>query len=97
MCYCGLPVKARQLCAKHYLADYRRRKEAGEIVKTSMGAILIAQTRTKQPGVKHTTCGVPTCDLPLKARELGAKHYLRVNRLERSRKNDRQRNNPSDR
>jgi hypothetical protein len=97
MCFCGLPVKAKGLCAKHYLANYRERKEAGLIVKTSMGAILIAQTRSREPGVKHTTCGVPTCNLPMKARELCAKHYLRLNRLERSRDNDRERDNPSDR
>ena len=97
MCYCGLPAKAKGLCSKHYLADYRRRKEAGEIVKTSMGAILIARTRTSKPGVKHTDCGVPTCDLPLKARNLCAKHYLRLNRAEKKEKNDRPRNNPSNR
>jgi S-ribosylhomocysteine lyase LuxS involved in autoinducer biosynthesis len=97
MCYCGLPVKAKGLCSKHYLADYRRRKEAGEIVKTSMGAILIARTRTKVPGIKHTDCGVPGCDLPLKARNLCAKHYLRLNRSEKKRNNDRSGNNPSNR
>jgi hypothetical protein len=97
MCFCGLPVKAKGLCAKHYLANYRERKEAGLIVKTSMGAILIARTRTNVAGLKHTDCGVPGCDLPLKARNLCAKHYLRLNRLERSRTNDRERNNPSDR
>ena len=88
MCYCGLPVKAKGLCSKHYLADYRRRKEAGEIVKTSMGAILIARTRMEVPGVKFTDCGVPTCDLPPKARNLCAKHYLRLNRAEKKTKND---------
>ncbi len=78
MCYCGLPVKAKGLCSKHYLTDYRRRKEAGEIVKTSMGAILIAETMKRLPGDK--TCGVPLCNDPLKAKNLCAKHYLRLNR-----------------
>lgn len=88
MCYCGLPVKAKRLCAKHYLADYRRRKEAGEIVKTSLGAILIARTRTPKADGKHTDCGVPGCDSPLKTRNLCAKHYLRLNRAEKKTKND---------
>jgi S-ribosylhomocysteine lyase LuxS involved in autoinducer biosynthesis len=97
MCYCGLPAKAKGLCSKHYLADYRRRKEAGEIVKTSMGAILIARTRTKVPGQKYLDCGVPGCDLPPKARNLCAKHYLRLNRAEKKEKNDRPRDNASNR
>ena len=87
MCYCGLPVKAKGLCSKHYLADYRERKEAGLIVKTSMGAILIAETMIRSADDK--TCGVPLCNERLKAKNLCAKHYLRLNRALNKVRNDR--------
>ena len=80
MCHCGLPVKAKGLCAKHYLADYRKRKHDGKIVKTSMGAILIAQHLWSIEGKKLEHCAVTLCYEPVKARGICAKHYLRLNR-----------------
>lgn len=82
MCHCGKPIKAKGLCSTHYLADYRRRKEAGEIVKVSLGAILIAHTLRRAEG-EERNCGVIKCGLPIRSRGLCSKHYLRLNRAER--------------
>jgi hypothetical protein len=34
MCHCGEEEKAKGLCSRHYLADYRIRKSQGLIKKT---------------------------------------------------------------
>lgn len=80
ICYCGLPVKAKGLCAKHYLADYRKRKEAGEIQKSSLGSILIAQSLWSLEKKKLDSCVVSLCYNPVKAKGVCSKHYLRLNR-----------------
>ncbi len=85
MCYCGLPVKAKGFCSKHYLANYRERKNSGQIVKTAIQEILLSQALIRA-GKSWTGCGVVGCEELLKARGLCAKHYLRLLREEKKSK-----------
>ena len=68
---CGLPVKARGLCAKHYLADYRERVAAGEVEK-------------KKPltfDLEKSGCTVIGCYDKHRAKGLCTKHYFQVRRI----------------
>lgn len=73
-CQCGDPVKAKGLCNKHYLADYRKRKEQGLIKKTSL-TVLTDATYTDGP-----VCGVPNCGKSKRALSLCTKHYFQLRR-----------------
>jgi hypothetical protein len=74
MCYCGEPTKAKDLCSKHYLADYRQRKQQGQIKKTPI-ILLIEATYKDTP-----TCGV--CGEPKRAKNLCTKHYFQLRRAD---------------
>jgi len=71
-CHCGQPVKARNLCAKHYLADYRERKAAGQI-KEKTPLILAEWTN-------DNTCLVIGCTDKHRAKGLCTKHYFQARR-----------------
>jgi hypothetical protein len=72
VCNCGLPVKARGLCAKHYLADYRERKAAGEIKeKTPL---------TFDEVINLWQCKVSGCSEKIRAKQLCTKHYFQIRR-----------------
>jgi len=69
--YCHKPIKARGLCAKHYLADYRERKAAGEIKEKTP---LVYTSRL------DNTCTVVTCTDKTRAKGLCTKHYFQTRR-----------------
>lgn len=73
-CQCGDPVKAKGLCNKHYLADYRKRKEQGLIKKTPV-SLLIEATYSNAD-----VCGVPNCGETKRALSLCTKHYFQLRR-----------------
>ena len=70
-CYCGNPVKAKGLCQKHYLADYRARKNRGELIKTP----LVLTERTDK-----TACAVEGCQDRHRAKGYCTKHYFQARR-----------------
>lgn len=70
-CYCGNPIKAKGLCQKHYLADYRARKNKGEIVKTAL-TFTVREDKTQ--------CSVVDCGEKTRAKGLCVKHYFQVRR-----------------
>jgi hypothetical protein len=72
MCNCGEPIKAKGLCSKHYLADYRQRKLQGLIKKTPL-IDLVEATYKDTPN-----CGV--CGEPKRAKNLCTKHYFQLRR-----------------
>jgi len=72
MCYCGKPIKAKGLCSKHYLADYRLRKEQGLIKKTEL-ILLVEATYKDTPN-----CGI--CGDTKRAKNLCTKHYFQLRR-----------------
>lgn len=74
MCECGQPIKAKGLCPKHYLADYRKRKQQGLIKKTPI--ILLIEATYKD----SKTCGVPDCQDKTRAKNLCTKHYFQLRR-----------------
>lgn len=74
MCHCGEPTKAKGLCSKHYLADYRQRKQQGLIKKTPI-ILLVEATYKDTPN-----CGV--CGEPKRAKNLCTKHYFQLRRAE---------------
>lgn len=74
MCHCGQEVKAKGLCSKHYLADYRQRKLQGVIKKTPL-IELIEATYKDTP-----ICGVPECGDKSRAKSLCTKHYFQLRR-----------------
>ncbi len=76
MCHCGEPIKAKNLCSKHYLADYRSRKVQGLIKKTPI-SLVIEATYTN-----GKTCGVPNCEQQVRAKSLCTKHYFQLRRAE---------------
>ena len=75
MCHCGEECKAKGLCSKHYLADYRSRKSQGLIKKTPV-IELIEATYKDTPN-----CGV--CGEPKRALNLCTKHYFQLRRAEK--------------
>ena len=74
MCHCGEPIKAKNLCSKHYLADYRSRKVQGLIKKTPISLVIEATYKDGK------TCGV--CGEPKRAKNLCTKHYFQLRRAE---------------
>lgn len=76
MCHCGEPIKAKGLCSKHYLADYRNRKLQGLIKKTPISLVIEATYSNGQ------ICGVPNCEQPKRAKNLCTKHYFQLRRAE---------------
>jgi hypothetical protein len=71
-CYCGEPIKAKSLCQKHYLKDYRERKAAGKIKEKTT---LIFD---EQIDLWH--CKVTGCDDKPRAKQLCTKHYFQQRR-----------------
>ena len=78
MCNCGEPIKAKGLCSKHYLADYRQRKVQGLIKKTPIDLVIEATYSNGK------TCGVPKCEQPKRAKSLCTKHYFQLRRSDAS-------------
>ena len=78
MCHCGKPIKAKNLCSKHYLADYRQRKLQGLIKKTPIDLVIEA-TYSNGP-----VCGVPKCGDKSRAKSLCTKHYFQLRRSDAS-------------
>jgi hypothetical protein len=74
MCHCGDPIKAKGLCSKHYLADYRIRKSQGLINKIPT-ILLVEATYNDTP-----TCGI--CGEPKRAKNLCTKHYFQMRRAD---------------
>jgi hypothetical protein len=72
MCHCGEPSKAKGLCSRHYLADYRVRKAQGLIKKTPIIDLIEATYKDS------ATCGV--CGDPKRALNLCTKHYFQLRR-----------------
>jgi len=73
-CHCGEPIKAKSLCQKHYLKDYRERKAAGQIKeKTPL-------TFDEQIDLWH--CKVTGCTDKPRAKQLCTKHYFHLRREE---------------
>ena len=71
-CYCGEPIKAKSLCQKHYLKNYRERKAAGQIKEKTT---LIFD---EQIDLWH--CKVTGCDDKPRAKQLCTKHYFQLRR-----------------
>jgi hypothetical protein len=71
MCHCGQPIKAKSLCQKHYLADYRARKNKGELIK---------QPLTFTVRADKTQCAVVDCFGKTRALGLCTKHYFQQRR-----------------
>ncbi len=71
-CHCGQPVKARNLCAKHYLADYRDRKAAGQIKEKT--PLIFDEV------VDPWQCKVKGCSEKPRAKQLCTKHYFQARR-----------------
>ena len=71
MCHCGQPIKAKGLCQKHYLADYRARKNRGELQKPP----LVYTVR-----LDKTQCAVVDCAGKTRALHLCTKHYFQQRR-----------------
>lgn len=80
-CDCGSPIKAKGLCAKHYLAAYRKRKEAGEIAKTPIQEIYLSQAHARV--YTFFVCAIPDCGDKIRAKSLCSKHYLQLNRAQK--------------
>jgi len=74
MCHCGEIIKAKGLCSKHYLADYRSRKLQGLIKKTSLDLVIEG---TYSNG---DICGVDGCNEAKRAKSLCTKHYFQLRR-----------------
>jgi hypothetical protein len=72
MCHCGEEEKAKGLCSRHYLADYRIRKSQGLIKKTET-ILLVEATYNDTP-----TCGI--CGDTKRAKNLCTKHYFQLRR-----------------
>jgi len=70
-CHCGNPVKAKGLCQKHYLADYRARKNRGELQKRP----LVYTVR-----IDKDRCAVVDCFDKHRAKGLCTKHYFQARR-----------------
>jgi hypothetical protein len=73
-CYCGEPIKAKSLCQKHYLKDYRERKAAGQIKEKT--------TLIFDEAIDLWHCKVTGCDDKPRAKQLCTKHYFQVRREE---------------
>jgi len=71
-CHCGQPVKARNLCAKHYLADYRIRKTAGQIKEKT--PLIFDEI------IDLFCCKVKGCSENTRAKQLCTKHYFQARR-----------------
>jgi hypothetical protein len=80
-CDCGQPLKAKGLCAKHYLAAYRERKAKGEIVKIPIQELLLTQAHARV--YTYTTCAIKDCGGKIRAKSLCSKHYLQLNRAKK--------------
>jgi len=48
-CHCGEPIKAKSLCQKHYLKDYRERKAAGKIKEKQPLTFTVRPSWQKKP------------------------------------------------
>lgn len=70
-CHCGNSVKAKSLCQKHYLADYRARKNKGELFKRPLTFTVRAD---------KTQCAVIDCFGKTRALRLCTKHYFQQRR-----------------
>jgi len=73
-CHCGEPIKAKSLCQKHYLKDYRERKAAGKIKEKQPLTFTVRQDKTR--------CAVVDCYDKPRAKQLCTKHYFQVRREE---------------
>lgn len=72
MCNCGQPIKARGLCAKHYLAEYRQRKANGQIPAKQRLVYTIRLDKNR--------CAVVDCYDQTRAKGLCTKHYFQERR-----------------
>lgn len=73
-CHCGEPIKAKSLCQKHYLKDYRERKAAGKIKEKQPLTFTVRADKTR--------CAVVDCYDKPRAKQLCTKHYFQVRREE---------------
>jgi hypothetical protein len=71
-CYCGELIKAKSLCQKHYLKDYRERKAAGQIKEKT--------TLIFDEQIDLCHCKVTGCEDKPRAKHLCTKHYFQLRR-----------------